>query len=493
VREQTKGSEDQFKMNINRNLECSPIVAGDLLPKRSRELLPITNPADETALGSLVCATLDDVGNALEAAEGVRRSWRQHPPLERGAILTRAAGLMRGRIKENAELLTLEQGKTLAESQTEWERAIETLEWHGSEAERLNATTVLQTSRGKRSVVPEPMGVAAAFTAWNYPAVLIARKLSAALVAGCPVILKAAEETPNTALAVAKALFDAGLPRNVLQLLFGKPAEISSALLASPIVRVMSFTGSTPVGKQLGCMAAGHLIRHVLELGGHSPVVISADADVQSAATAIAAYKYDCSGQSCNAASRVFIERAAYDDFVEAFVEISRTIKIGEGWNPQVNMGPMANARRIRAMEDLVSDAKVHGGRTVCGGTRLPRPGYFFPPTVLLDLPELAKIFSDEPFGPVLPITPVDTIEQGVMRANANAYGLASYVFTGDAKVAIEVASQLEAGSVGVNQMKGVSPDAAVAGIKDSGYGYEGGLAGVEAFQNRKLVSGVNV
>lgn len=475
------------------NPECSPIVRGNPLPRGSRELLPITNPADETVVGALVCATLDDIRNALEAAQGARRSWRQCPASERGAILTRAAGLMRGRIKENAELLTLEQGKTLAESEVEWERAVETFEWHGREAERLNATTILKTSRGERIVAPEPMGVAAAFTPWNYPAVIIARKLAASLVAGCPVILKAAEETPSTALAVASALFDAGLPRAVLQVLFGKPAEISAALLTSPVVRVMSFTGSTAVGKLLGRMAAQHLIRHVLELGGHSPVVISADADIESVATAIADYKYDCAGQSCNAPSRVFIERAAYQDFLDAFVEISGKVRVGEGWKAEVNMGPMANVRRMLATDSLVSDARAHGAKTVCGGTRLPRPGYFFPPTVLADVPENARIFVDEPFGPVLPITPVDTIDEGVRRANANPYGLASYVFAGDRKVAIAIASQLEAGSVGVNQMKGVPPDAAVAGIKDSGYGYEGGVAGVEAFQNRKLMSGASV
>ena len=479
-------------MKVGRNLECSPIVAGDSLPRRSRESLPIRNPADETVLGSLVCASLADVREALAAAESVRLLWRQCPALERGAILEQAACLMRSRIKMNSELLTLEQGKTLSESEIEWERAIETFEWHGREAERLNATTVLQTSRGERNVAPEPMGVAAAFTPWNYPAVIIARKLSAALVAGCPVILKAAEETPSTALAIARALFDAGLPRNVLQLLFGNPAEISSVLLTSPIVRAMSFTGSTAVGRQLGRMAAEHLIRHVLELGGHSPVVIGADADIPGAATAVAAYKYDCAGQSCNAPSRIFIERAAYKDFVAVFVEISQNIKIGEGWLPDVNMGPMANARRLVVMDNLVSDAKARGGKIICGGARLGRPGYFFPPTVLLDLPENSKIFVDEPFGPVLPITSVDSIGEGVMKANENSYGLASYVFSGDSKVAIEVAAQLEAGSVGVNQMKGVPPDAAVSGTKDSGYGYEGGIAGVQAFQNRKLVSGLN-
>jgi succinate-semialdehyde dehydrogenase/glutarate-semialdehyde dehydrogenase len=480
-------------MKVDRNLECSSIIAGDYLPRRARAVLPITNPANETVVGSLVCASLEDIGNALEAAEGVRRSWRRCPPVERGAILTRGAELMRARIKENAALLTLEQGKTLAESEIEWERAIETFEWHGREAKRLNAPIVLETSRGERSVAPEPMGVVAAFTPWNYPAVIIARKLAAALVAGCPVILKAAEETPSTALAVASALFDAGLPRSALQLLFGKPAEISSALLASPIVRVMSFTGSTPVGKHLGRVAAEHLVRHVLELGGHSPVIISGDADINAVATAVAAYKYDCAGQSCNAPSRVFIERSVYDDFVTAFVEISEKIRIGEGWEPQVNMGPMANARRMVAMDNLVSDAKARGARVICGGERLRRPGYFFPPTVLLDVPEAARISIDEPFGPLLPVTPVDTIEEGILRANANPYGLASYVFSSDPEVATEIASRLEAGSVGVNELQGVPPDASVAGIKDSGYGYEGGVAGVEAFQNRKLVSGITL
>lgn len=479
-------------MSISRALECSPIISGQPLPGSSRRLLRIVNPANETVTGSLVCATLEDVGRALEAAESVRRSWREHPPIERGAILLRAAGHLRARIKENAERLTLEQGKTLAESGIEWERAIETLEWHGREAARLNARVVLGTSRGKVSIVPEPIGVVAAFTPWNYPAVIIARKLSASLVAGCPVILKAAEDTPSTALAMAGALFDAGLPCDALQVLFGIPEEISSALLASPSIRAMSFTGSTAVGKRLGSIAAGRLIRHVLELGGHSPVLISADADIRSTAEAVAAYKYDCAGQSCNAPSRIFIERAAYDDFVAAFIEVSARVRVGEGWQPDVTMGPLANARRIEALDKLVAEAKANGARVACGGARLRRPGYFYPPTVLLDVPESARIFVDEPFGPILPITPVDSLDQAVMRANANPYGLASYVFTSDRDRGIRISSQLEAGSVGVNQMKGVPPDASVAGIKDSGYGYEGGVAGAEAFQNRKLVSGID-
>jgi succinate-semialdehyde dehydrogenase/glutarate-semialdehyde dehydrogenase len=336
---------------------------------------------------------------------------------------------------------------------------------------------------------PEPIGVAVAFAPWNYPAVIIARKLAAALVAGCPVILKGAEETPNTAVAVAQALFDAGLPRAALQLLFGRPAEISEALLASPIVRVMSFTGSTPVGKQLARLASANLVRTVLELGGHSPVVICRDADIGQAAAAVAAYKYDCTGQSCNAPSRVFIERESYDDFVEAFSAISSRVHVGDGLDADVDMGPMANARRIEAMLRLTEDARRKGGRVLMGGARLERIGFFFPPTIVVDAPADSRIFIEEPFGPILPVVPVNSVDEAIARANDNLFGLASYVFSADPATAADVARRLEAGSIGINQMKGVPPDAAAAGIKDSGYGYEGGSDGVRAFQNRKLIS----
>jgi succinate-semialdehyde dehydrogenase / glutarate-semialdehyde dehydrogenase len=481
----------KFKMQANRmKLESSPLIDGRALPRAGRDVLPVRNPADETVIGSVVCASTEDVGYALEVAEAARRSWRTCSPSERGAILIRAASLMRVRIKKYAALLTLEQGKTLAESLAEWERAIETFEWHGKEAERLNDPETIKTSSGDRTVMPEPMGVVAAFTPWNYPVVIIARKVAAALVAGCPIILKAAEETPNSAAVVVSTLFEAGLPCNALQLLFGKPPAISPILLASPSVRVMSFTGSTSVGKHLARLAADRLIRTVLELGGHSPVVISADADIEQAASAIGAYKYECAGQSCNAPSRIYVERPVYVPFVTAFVELSESLKVGGGLESQVDMGPMANSRRIEAMEVLVSDARAHGGRVACGGARQPRPGYFFPPTVLLDVAEGAKIFVDEPFGPVLPIVPVDSIEEGIVRADANPYGLASYVFAANTALALDIASRLDAGSVGVNQLKGVAPEAPLSGVKDSGYGYEGGKAGVEAFQNRKLISG---
>ncbi len=478
-----------MKAHWKEEFECSILVGGRFLPREGREVLPVCNPAEETTVGSVVCASPDDVYRALEGANAITLPWRNCRPAERGAILLRAATYLRQRLPGFARLLTLEQGKTLAESAAEWERAIETFEWHGREAERLNAPTTITSLRGDRIIIPEPIGVVAAFTPWNYPVVIIARKLAAALVAGCPVILKAAEETPSSAAAIAGALLDAGLPPNALQLLFGRPADISSLLLASPTIRVMSFTGSTRVGKQLAHLAANRLIRTVLELGGHSPVIVTADSDIKSAATAIAAYKYECAGQSCNAPSRIYVEGPAYEDFATAFIELSSKLRVGSGFDPEADMGPLANARRLDAMHVLVSDAISNGASIGCGGVRLPRPGYFFPPTVLLDADERAQIFHEEPFGPVLPIAAVESIEEGIVRANSNPYGLASYVFAGNPRLASEIASQLEAGSVGINQLKGVAPEVPSSGVKESGYGYEGGATGVQAYQNCKVLN----
>jgi len=471
------------------NLEYGSLIVGEFTSRRSQDKLALINPADERAIGSIACATQEDIAAALQATQQYQSTWATAPASERGAILLGAAAKLRERIEENALQLTREQGKPIAEARAEWERAIETFEWHGSQAERLNAATVLRTAVGERAISPEPIGVAAAFAPWNYPAVIIARKLGAALVAGCAVILKAAEETPSTAVAIAQALFAAGLPKQALQLLLGRPAEISTKLLASPTVRVMSFTGSTPVGKQLARLAADNLTRTVLELGGHSAVIVCADAEIESAVSAVAAYKYDCSGQSCNAPSRLFVAREVYDDFVEAFVEISRKLKLGNGEDRTTTMGPMANVKRMEAMRDFASDALALGGKLALGGIRLDRPGYFFRPTVVLDLPPQARLLAEEPFGPILPIIKINSIDEGVARANDNQFGLASYVFATDPQVANSVARRLVAGSVGINQMRGVPPDAAVAGVKDSGYGYEGGVPGVQAFQNLKLIS----
>jgi succinate-semialdehyde dehydrogenase/glutarate-semialdehyde dehydrogenase len=339
-------------------------------------------------------------------------------------------------------------------------------------------------------VRPEPLGVVAAFTPWNYPAVIIARKLGAALAAGCTVVLKAAEETPTIAAMLVSALEEAGLPRGVVNLVFGNPPAIAAQLLDTREVRAVSFTGSTAVGRQIAARASTRLQRCVLELGGHAPVVVFGDADVEVAARAIAAYKFECAGQSCNAPSRIYVHESIYGAFVETLAVITDRICLGDGVDCATDMGPLATARRLAAVQRLVADARAHGGRVLTGGARPERRGWFFRPTLVTDVRPGAALCAEEPFGPIAPIWPFTTFEEGVARANASTYGLAAYVFTRDEQVARSASTALAAGSVGVNELRGVPPDVGIAGINDSGHGYEGGALGIEAFLNLKVVRG---
>lgn len=285
------------------------------------------------------------------------------------------------------------------------------------------------------------------------------------------------------------ALADAGLPSGVMNLVFGDPPSISQYLLASPIIKKLSFTGSTAVGKQLAKLATDRLVRCTLELGGHAPVMVFADADIETTVKSIATYKFKCAGQSCNAPSRIYVHETLYKAFLKRFTEFVQNIRVGDGMDENTDMGPMANPRRIAAMERLVADAVAHGGRVVTGGTRLPRPGYFWSPTVLAEVPEDAAVMNEEPFGPIIPIAPFTHSDEAIHQVNRNPYGLAAYLFTNSSAIAEATARALEVGSVGINQLSGVPPDAPVGGIKDSGYGYEGGIHGLEAFLNLKLIS----
>jgi len=338
-------------------------------------------------------------------------------------------------------------------------------------------------------LVPEPAGVVAAFVPWNFPAVITARKLGPALAAGCPVILKAPEEAPGAAAAIVACLAEAGIPSGVLNLVFGDPPEISTQLLASPIVRVVTFTGSTEVGRQLARRATDQLQRCILELGGHAPVLVFADADLDAAARAIADYKFACAGQSCNAPSRIFVQSAVYDAFVQRLTAIVESIRVGPGNDPTTQMGPMANPRRLEVMERMTSDATRRGATVTTGGSRPKRTGYFWLPTILRDVPDSAAIMQEEPFGPILPIAPFATVEEAVMKANATRFGLAAYVFTRSAQLSEELTGRLVAGHVAINFLQGVPPDYPIGGINDSGYGYEGGVEGFRSFQSLKLIS----
>ncbi|CAH2406765.1 NAD-dependent succinate-semialdehyde dehydrogenase [Mesorhizobium ventifaucium] len=453
----------------------------------SRATSPVINPATEKVFASVAAATVSDLDEALASAERSRRAWSSRPAKERGDLLVAAAGILAAKVRDAAKDLSEEQGKTFPEATGEYARAVETLEWNGTHAVGLSAPIPLGLNR---MIFPEPLGVVAAFTPWNYPAVLIARKLAPALAAGCPVILKGAEETPSAAVHIVEAFRQAGIPDGVVNLVFGVPVQISRHLLSSSIVKVLTFTGSTEVGKQLAALAANNLQRCILELGGHSPVIVCEDADLARAVPAISEYKFECAGQSCNAPSRILVARPLYKEFLSRMTEAARKIKIGLPDDPGTEMGPMANARRIEAMQRLTKDAVERGARIEVGGARLDRPGFYWPPTLLTGVPKDAKVLHDEPFGPILTVAPFDTIEEAIEEANATEYGLAAYFFTGTAEVKRALISGLSAGALSVNYLKGVSADAPYGGVKQSGYGYEGGEQGVRSFQNLKLVNG---
>lgn len=450
--------------------------------------LPLLNPATEQEIGRVAVASASDLDDVLMSAQASLPQWSSTTAEERGRLLIRAAQILKEKIEIAAAALSREQGKTLAEAKGEYARAVEMLEWNGAHAGKTSAPFSIDE---KRIVIPEAIGVVAAFTPWNYPAVLNARKLGASIAAGCPVILKAAEETPSAGLYMIEALQEAGIPPGVVSLVFGNPPMISEHVLGSPFVRALSFTGSTLVGKQLARIAAGNLQRCVLELGGHSPVVVFEDADLSKATWAISEYKFECAGQSCNAPSRILVARSIYKEFLAKLVRAAEKIRVGAPDDPETDMGPMANARRIEAMERLTKDAVNRGAKVETGGKRIRRPGFYWAPTILSNIHPESEVLHEEPFGPILTVAPFDTIEEAIEQANDTEYGLASYFFTESPEIQKRMIRSLATGAVSMNHLKGVSADAPNAGIKQSGYGYEGGVEGVRAFQSLKLVNGV--
>lgn len=453
-------------------------------------LREVIDPATEAPMGAVSLAATAQVDDAVAAAAAAAPAWGRMSPMDRGAILVRAAGLLRDRLEATARLLTLEQGKTLAESRGEITRAIETLAWNGEEAPRIEGMVVAGRVAGTiRRRLPVPIGVVAAFAAWNFPAVLAARKLGAALAAGCPVVLKAAEEAPYTAAAIVDCLAQAGAPAGTVNLLFGDPPAVAARLLAAPAVRKVTFTGSTRIGKELARLAAPDLKRCTFELGGHAPVILCADGDVDAAVAATIPFKFTSAGQSCIAPSRFYLHRSRYAEFVDKFGAAARTIVIGDGLDPATKMGPVANERRLAAMTAFTKDARQHGAAVLLGGKRAARPGWFWEPTVLADVPEAARVMNDEPFGPIAPMTAFDDLDEALGHANRLPYGFAAYAFTASLKTADYVAARLDAGNIGINQMCPSLPDMPIGGVKDSGYGYEGGRAGIEEFLQFRLVS----
>ena len=450
----------------------------------------VLNPANESVLAFLPHATEKDLEDALESAQKGFKIWRDTPFQKRASILNKTADLIEERANQISRIITLEQGKPLREAKGEILRTIETFRWNAELGiDNLEKRSVLRPNGLRQSVRVEPVGVALGLTPWNFPAFLPARKLAPALAAGCSMILKASEETPGTAVSLIRALSDAGVPDGVVNLVFGVPAEISEKLFASTIVRKISFTGSVPVGKQLAGLASSGLKRCTFELGGHSPAIVCEDANLENALSTLTAFKFRNSGQVCIAPSRFFVHRSHYNSFVNGFVDASHSQCLGNGLEEETTMGPMSNYRRIESMGDLVQDAVKCGAKLVTGGKRWGNVGFFWEPTVLVDVPDHSKIMQEEPFGPVAPIIPFDSLDEVIEKSNSLQYGLAAYVFTQSDITRELLVNSLESGGIAFNSAAPVPSDLPYGGLKDSGYGYEGGIEGVEAYLHKKLVS----
>lgn len=464
-------------------------IAGAWCQGGTGRTAPVVNPATEKAVGEVPLATTEDLDRALDAATEGFKTWRGTPIAERTAVLHAAANLLTERSGAIGRIMTLEQGKPLAEAAGEARRVADTLRWHADDARRAYGRIIPSAPGTLLSVRREPVGPVAAFVPWNFPAGGPMRKISSALSAGCSIIIKASEETPATAAALVGCFVDAGLPAGVLNLVFGEPAEVSAHLIASPATRLIAFTGSVPVGKLLAAEAGKVMKPSLMELGGHAPVIVCADADPVRAARKAAGAKFANAGQVCTSPSRFLVHESLIDAFTAEFVKAVEDITVGNGLDEGTTMGPLANARRLQAMERLTADAVGRGATIRTGGERLDRAGYFFAPTVLTDVPKDADLLHEEPFGPLAPIVPFTDLDEALTTANALPYGLAAYGFTDSAATAERLVRDLEAGILSLNHCGGSVHEAPSGGVKESGYGREGGPEALDAYLVTKRVS----
>ncbi|MEV7144264.1 NAD-dependent succinate-semialdehyde dehydrogenase [Streptomyces tauricus] len=464
-------------------------IAGEWCEGGTGRTAPIVNPATEEVIGEVPLATAADLDRALGAAQEGFRVWRDTPVARRTAILHTAARLIDERAADIGRVMTREQGKPHAEATGEAHRTADTLRWHADDARRAYGRIIPSAPGTVLTVRREPIGPVAAFVPWNFPVGGPNRKMSSALSAGCSLVIKASEETPATAAALVRCYLDAGLPAGVLNLVFGEPAEVSAHLIASPVVRLIAFTGSVPVGKLLAARAGQAMKPSLMELGGHAPVIVCADADPVQAARRAARAKFANAGQVCTSPSRFLVHESLAEDFTAEFVKAAEAVVVGDGLTEGTTMGPLANERRLAAMERLTADAVARGAKVLTGGERLDRAGYFFAPTVLTDVPADADLLHEEPFGPLAPLTAFTDLDEALATANALPYGLAAYGFTRSAATAERLCDELEAGILSVNHCGGSVPEAPSGGVKDSGYGREGGPEALDAYLVTKRVS----
>jgi succinate-semialdehyde dehydrogenase/glutarate-semialdehyde dehydrogenase len=466
-------------------------INGRAIGETSAARIDVVNPATEEVLGTAPTAGSAEVAAAVEAAQHGFDVWSHTTPWDRAIVLKRIAALIRERAEDLVTLVTQEIGKTRAESRIEVTAATEYFEWAAEETRRLGGYFRSGRAAGSRFEVDhEPVGIVLALAAWNYPIILASRKLAMALAAGCSVILRPAEEAPACVSALVRCLHDAGVPAGVVNLLVGSPGAVVEPLMANPAVRKVSFTGSTRVGQLLIAQSAHTVKRLTLELGGHAPFIVLADADVEKAASMAVIARMRCAGQVCTAPSRFYVDRSIAPAFTERVTALSRALKVGNGMDDGVNMGPLATRRQQERAERLVADARERGARVTCGGGRPAGldSGYFFEPTVLTHVPDDAAILHEEPFTPIAAIVTVENSEEAVRRANAVEFGLAAYVFGRSGDAIERVTSTLQAGCVGVNTIAVTVAEMPFGGVKHSGYGREGGVESIHDFLNTKFV-----
>ncbi|HVY99808.1 MAG TPA: NAD-dependent succinate-semialdehyde dehydrogenase [Dongiaceae bacterium] len=455
-----------------------------------RRTLDVLNPATNSPIGSVACAAAEDLDAAAAAAQRGFAAWRSVSAFERGSLLRRAGQLLRERADSAARILTLEQGKPIVEAKTEILVTADLLDWFAEEGRRAYGRIIPARAAGVvQQALKEPVGPVAAFTPWNFPMSQVVRKVGAALAAGCSIIVKAAEEAPASAAELMRALMDAGLPPGVANLVYGTPSVISEHLIPHPAIRKISFTGSVPVGKHLAALAGKHMKRATMELGGHAPAMVFDDADIDTAATLLAAAKFRNAGQVCVSPTRFLVQERAYDAFLERFIERASAVKVGDGLEPETTMGPLVSERRLQAVEALIAEARAKGASVVAGGTRIGNAGNFLAPTVLAGVTPDMRIMNEEPFGPVALISRFRDLGEALAEANRLNYGLAAYAFVRASSVVAAVSSGVEAGMLTINHLGLALPETPFGGVKDSGYGSEGGTEAMEAYFATKFVT----
>lgn len=467
-------------------------IDGQWCDSSDGKTMPLINPATEEKIGEIPVATDDDIERVLVSAERAWYEWREVDAWTRSKIIRKIADLIRDNIDVIAPVLTEEQGKTISEAQGELRSTADQFDWYADEARRIYGRVIDGHSREQRiMVIHQSIGPVAAFSPWNFPALLSSRKIAPALAAGCSIILKPAEEAPRTTLFLAHLCQKAGIPDGVVNMITGDPAHISKRLISSPVIRKVTITGSVPVGKEIMCQCADGLKPVSLELGGHSPVIVFPDADVEEAATICANGKYRNNGQVCISASRFYVHESVIERFTETFVRITKSLKIGNGSNPETQIGPLANKRRLDAVQQFVADALDKGANLACGGKRPEgfEKGFFFEPTVLTNVKPNMEIMREEPFCPVAPIAVFREFDEVIKAANNNPFGLAGYIFTKNTKTAFLAAEKLDVGMVGVNNLLLSTAEAPFGGIKSSGFGREGGSEGIEYYTNIKYIN----